>query len=132
MTDKNYLMNRFGQAVQYLPPRLRSAAMQLNDDVKIASREFRLRAGEPLSVTTATREVVIPSETNVRHEELGTVVDIATGGSVHSAAESIKNGFITVAGGHRIGLCGTGVIRGGEVSFIKNISSVAIRIAKEF
>lgn len=132
MTKDTYLLNRYGQAVQFLPPRLRSAAMGVREELQKNAREFRLRVGEPLTVLTAENEVAIPTETNLRHEELSTVVDIATGGSVHSASESIKGGFLTVAGGHRVGLCGTGVHRAGEVSFIKNISSVAIRIAKEF
>jgi len=74
----------------------------------------------------------IASESPVRHEELSAVLELATGGSVHSSAESIKNGFITVSGGHRIGLCGTAVVQNKEISFIKDISSVSVRIAKEF
>lgn len=132
ITKEGYLLTRYGQAVQFLPPRLRSAAMQAPSDVQMAAREFRLRVGQPMTILTDGSELEVVTETNLRREELGAVVDIATGGSVHSASESIKNGFLTVAGGHRIGLCGTGVQRNGDVNTIKNISSVAIRIAKEF
>lgn len=132
MLQMNYLQKRFGQAVQYLPPRFRGKVMQIEDTVKAEAEEFRLRAGQSLTISTPRREVDVPTESPVRHEELNTVLDIATGGSIHSAAESMKNGFVTVSGGHRIGICGTAVVKMGEVSFIKEISSVAIRIAKEF
>ncbi len=131
MTD-TYLVTRYGQAVQFLPPRFRTKAMEIDDEIKCKAREFRLRVGEQMTVLTAEQEINIPYDSVVRHEDLDTVLDIATGGSVHSSAESIKAGFLTVPGGHRIGICGTGVYHAGEVSFIKNISSVTLRIAKEF
>ena len=85
-----------------------------------------------MTVLLPSGEMEIASESPVRHEELNAVLELATGGSVHSAADSIKNGFITVSGGHRIGLCGTGVLKNKELTFIKDISSVSVRIAKEF
>lgn len=132
MMNEAYLLKQYGQAVQFLPPRLRSYAMSMSNEVKTSAREFRLRAGEIMTVLTASDEEPVPCDTKVRHEELATVIDIATGGSVHSNTEQIKSAYLTVSGGHRIGLCGTGVFKNGEVSFIRNISSVAIRIAKEF
>ena len=122
MTKESYLLERYGQAVQFLPPRLRASAMGVPRALQMNAREFRLRVGEPLMLLDEAREIPVKTETNLRHEELATLVDIATGGSVHSAAESIRAGFLTVAG----------VQRGGEISFIRNISSAVIRIAKEF
>lgn len=132
MPSDTYLLSRYGQAVQFLPPRFRASAMAQNKEIQKTACEFRLRVGEQMTVLCTESELDIPCETCVRHEDLETVMDIATGGSVHSSAESIKAGFLTVSGGHRIGICGTGVHHAGEVSFIKNISSVAIRISKEF
>ena len=132
MERNAYLLKQYGQAVQFLPPRLRAYAMSVDDKIKVAAREFRLRTGEIPTILTSQSEIAIGCDTKVRHEELSAVVDIATGGSVHSSAEQIKAGYLTVSGGHRIGLCGTGVYKNGEVNFIRNISSVAIRIAKEF
>ena len=51
--------------------------------------------------------------------------------SIHTHQADINNGFITVKGGHRIGICGTVVVRDNKVYNIKNISSVNIRIACE-
>lgn len=132
MRKKNDLQKRFGQAVQFLPPRFRGQVMQIDGNLKEQAEEFRLRSGQRMTVLLPSGEVEIASESPVRHEELNAVLELATGGSVHSAADSIKNGFITVSGGHRIGLCGTGVLKNKELTFIKDISSVSVRIAKEF
>ena len=122
---------RFGQAVQYLPARLRSPVMRVPDEVSEHASEIRLRVGQQLVITTPSEEFLVATDSTVRHEELGSMLELATGGSVHTVTESLKNGFITVPGGHRIGLCGTAVVKQGEISLIKNISSVSIRIARE-
>ena len=51
--------------------------------------------------------------------------------SVYAYINEIKNGFITIEGGHRIGICGTAVMEDDNVFNIKDISSVNIRVAKE-
>ncbi len=132
MKRSKEMQKKFGQAVQYLPPRFRSRVMEMNNDVKERAEEFRLRSGQKMTVLLPEGELEIDSESPVRHEELNAVLELATGGSVHSAADSIKRGFVTVSGGHRIGLCGTAVVKNEELAYIKDISSVSVRIAKEF
>ncbi len=51
--------------------------------------------------------------------------------SVYAYMDEIKNGFVTVTGGHRVGVCGTVVTEMGRVTNIKNISSLNIRVAHE-
>ncbi len=119
------LQRKYGQAVGYLPLRLRGEAMKLSDEEKESAAEFRLRAGRVMSVFINDGEKEI-GECPVRHEELETVLELATRGSVHTAETSIKEGYITVSGGHRIGVCGTFVKTGA----LRDISSVCIRIAK--
>ncbi len=119
------MLKKYGQAVGYLPLRLRGEAMKLSDEEKVAVSEFRLRAGRVMTVCINDGEKEL-GEVSVRHEELENVLELATRGSVHSAESSIKKGYITVSGGHRIGLCGTYVKTGA----IRDLSSVCIRIAK--
>lgn len=51
--------------------------------------------------------------------------------SVYAYLDELRSGFITIDGGHRVGICGTTVLRDGEIYNIKNISSLNIRIARE-
>jgi stage III sporulation protein AA len=50
--------------------------------------------------------------------------------SIHSFQREISEGFITLAGGHRVGLCGTWVTRP-ESGTVKYISGLNFRIARE-
>ena len=47
------------------------------------------------------------------------------------AAESISQGYITTPGGHRIGICGTAVIRSGTIQTIKDPTGLCIRVATD-
>ena len=51
--------------------------------------------------------------------------------SVYAVEHELKNGFFTIEGGHRVGICGSGVIRSGSVSFIKDISALNRRLARQ-
>lgn len=51
--------------------------------------------------------------------------------SVHARFSEIQKGYLTLAGGHRVGVCGTAVIENGRISTVKNISSLNIRISHE-
>lgn len=48
------------------------------------------------------------------------------------ASQSIARGYLTAAGGHRIGICGEAVCKDGIVSGIREASSLCIRIAKDY
>ena len=67
----------------------------------------------------------------VEPEELDTLCDIATEFSRYAAAETLREGFVPVRGGFRLGLCGTAVMKNGMNTNLKNLSSAAIRIARE-
>ncbi len=131
MKQRLYLKKCYGQAVQSLPPRLRSFAMKQSEEIQCSASEFRLRAGQHMIITTPQKEHLIETDSTVRHEELATMLETVTEGSLHSVAESLKNGYVTLQGGHRIGLCGTAVTKNREISFVKNLSSASIRIARE-
>ena len=51
--------------------------------------------------------------------------------SVHTCLPQLLEGYLTVEGGHRIGICGSGVVRDGEVRNLRQLSSLAIRVARE-
>ena len=51
--------------------------------------------------------------------------------SLYSSQNQIKNGFITVKGGHRAGICGTCVMENNEIVTIRDISSINFRIARD-
>ncbi|MCI8631103.1 MAG: stage III sporulation protein AA, partial [Firmicutes bacterium] len=52
--------------------------------------------------------------------------------SYYAYEDEMKNGYITLSGGHRVGICGHIVAENGKVHLMRNISSVNIRHAREF
>lgn len=67
----------------------------------------------------------------VTQEDIREAMEIASKSSVYSVEEEIRNGYITVDGGHRIGICGSAVIRDGKITFVRDISALNYRLARE-
>lgn len=125
--DLNIL--RYEDAAAILPNRLRKLALALPEEQKAVAEEFRLRAGQPLTVLLPGGE--LPLDAFVEPEELETLCDLATDFSRYAAAETLREGFLSVRGGFRVGLCGTAVMKDGANTNLKSFSSAAVRIARE-
>nr|WP_243767092.1 stage III sporulation protein AA [Paenibacillus agricola] len=65
------------------------------------------------------------------HEDCAVLLEMLTQHSLYTFEEELRRGYITVAGGHRVGLAGRAVLEQGKVKLLKDISSFNIRIAKE-
>ncbi|NCB63398.1 MAG: stage III sporulation protein AB [Clostridia bacterium] len=123
---------RFAEAAALLPYEFRQAALGIQDTEKARIEEFRLRLGRPLMVSSVDGEYPLHGcETLLKTADLGTVLEIASQASAHTVLDRVKNGFVTVRGGHRVGICGSAVVKDGEIYNLRQISSMAIRIAKE-
>lgn len=121
----------FDQAAGLLPFGIRQMALAMPRAERIVTEEFRLRVGRPVSVTLPEGERVLPGCPVITPDDLRTVLEIATQSSVHTAMERVRQGFVTVRGGHRVGLCGTAVIREGLIHNLSELSSLNIRIARQ-
>lgn len=120
----------FVQAVQALPLRLRERALSLPEEDRAKTEELRLRAGWPMTALICGAERSLGGEP-VEGEELERLVEIASGASVHTVLDQICRGYLTFAGGHRIGLCGRLVLREGEIRGLRAISSANLRLARQ-
>ena len=125
--DKNIL--RYEEAAAILPARLRKLALTLPTDQQALAEEFRLRAGRNTTVLLPSGEISLEAE--VEPEELETLCDLATDFSRYAAAETLREGFLPVRGGFRVGLCGTAVMKNGTNTNLRDLSSAVVRIARE-
>ena len=112
-----------------LPGRLREQALAQPPEVRQMAEEFRLRAGRPLAVLLPEGERSLGAA--VTPEDLETLCDLATDYSRYAAAETLREGYLSVRGGFRVGLCGTAVMKDGENTALRDLSSAAVRIARE-
>lgn len=117
-------------AVACLPPQLREALHKWVNTDNPECEEIRLRAGFPMTVVTPQGE--IPTRSRVLTAQLiQDTVDRACEYSAHTFAANISQGFLTLPGGHRIGICGDAVWENGIIRSFRSISSVNIRIARQ-
>ena len=91
--------------------------------------EIRIRANNPVIVNMGATDIVLKYKIN--SEEIINILQIFCSNSIYTYQNQICNGFITIQGGHRVGISGTVVMKDGKVSNISNIYSLNIRIAKE-
>lgn len=99
----------------------------IQDDVS----EIRLRYCQVVSLVKKSKEIFLVTE-KVAQKDLEYVLAKACEYSLHSVQSQISRGYLTMEGGHRLGICGSVVMEDGKVSTLKDISSISIRIAKEF
>lgn len=92
--------------------------------------EIRLRAGRPSVCVNILGDMRVCSEPFSAAEIADCFAEICRY-SVHSFQEEIAQGFVTLDGGHRVGICGTAVTNGGKIEMFKDISGLNIRIAHE-
>ncbi len=122
---------RFDGAAAYLPRRWRRAAMLLSEREKAAAEEIRLRVGRPAAILRHGEEWPLgAAEEAVTPEELEEFCALAAEYSPY-AAQTMKKGYLTLRGGFRAGFCGTAVVKEGEITGLKEISSAVIRISRE-
>lgn len=92
-------------------------------------QELRLRCGTPPELVL--RDGVRWLDRNAEGEDLRFCVNAASRYSPWSAATAAQ-GYVTAPGGHRIGLCGEAVCKNGEVTGIRELRSLCIRVARDF
>lgn len=124
-------MNKLNSAASMLPITLNGELLVLPEQERERIEEIRLRAGQAMTVLINGAEKPVATKHTVTVSDLESVLEHASGASVHSFESSIAKGYINVKGGIRLGLCGTAVMRSGTVSGIRNLSSLSLRIPKE-
>ena len=98
-------------------------------------QEIRLRAGKPLMFIYNGEEIIPKAEKGkgyiVAKEEIDEMVEYVSNYSLYAFAEEMKQGFITVGGGHRVGMAGQAIIENGKVRNLRYVTSLNIRMSHE-
>lgn len=109
-----------------LPRRLKPDVDKLGKDTM---QELRLRINAPAEMVFQNESYWLPGR--VTRDELNEVINSASRYSPW-ATTSISQGYVTAPGGHRIGLCGEVVCKNGRIEGIRDITSLCIRVARDF
>lgn len=121
---------------------INTALSQLGATALNALTEIRLRKNLPLVLCAGRNVYFITAKGKllnhcseyayrVDEEEFDVVFRRLCNYSVHCEIDNLINGYITVKGGNRVGVCSTAVKTNGVVTAVKEITSLNIRISKE-
>lgn len=91
--------------------------------------EIRIRINRPILLKFNQYEKIL--DYKIDSEIILRIMQYICDNSIYSYQEQICKGFITIKGGHRVGICGSGVVEEGRVINLKYISGLNFRIAKQ-
>ncbi|MGN1266478.1 MAG: stage III sporulation protein AA, partial [Dorea sp.] len=113
-----------------LPQRIRSIlyAETLQYDYL---QEIRLRTNKPLLMIYKGKEHILKQPYFVTADDIRETMDYISHYSLYAYEEDMKQGFITIEGGHRVGMAGQAIVENGKVKNLKYISSINIRMCHE-
>lgn len=93
-------------------------------------QEIRVRINGPIILKINEKEDLIVNHYTDR-EEIMQIMQSICNNSIYSYQNEIINGYITINGGHRVGITGDIVLEDNKVINIKYISSLNFRIARQ-
>lgn len=125
--------------LRYLPPQIQSALRRMPAVQLEQVQEIRLRVGRPAGISVGNRENFFSAEgvcttdasnaVIVSQKEIEQSFQAVCEYSIYRYAREISEGFVTLAGGNRVGIAGTAVYRDGVLTQLRNISSLNFRVA---
>lgn len=133
MHDKDTLVQIFALRIQHI--------LKKTDFDFGKLQEIRLRAGRPLLVFYDGKEVFLDEKGRrcrkaeqayqVRKREVTETMEYIGNYSLYAFEEELKQGFLTIQGGHRVGVAGRTVIDGDKVKGMKYISNINVRLSHQ-
>lgn len=138
--DKEKVVHTFENEIfPVLIEKVKKPISKMHNKSFVEIEEIRLRANQPIMIYKNKSGYFIDDDGILRQdkgifitrEDIEKIFLMMCDYSIYSMEEDIKQGFITIKGGHRVGLAGRVVYDGDKIKTLKNISFMNIRIAKE-
>ncbi len=130
-----------GEILPFLIPGIRAVIQNINVNELNNLEEIRLRAGKPLMVFYKNKDWFVAQNGKltrsiseayfVDQKEIVKTLELMSENSIYAYQDEIRSGYLTLRGGHRIGLSGKVVLQEGKIRNIKDFNGINIRIAKE-
>ncbi|MGN0453239.1 MAG: hypothetical protein ACI4GZ_05500 [Ruminococcus sp.] len=135
--------NAFMSAIRVIPPALRTRVYSACRDICDKVQEIVLRADRPVCIYIGSKQMCLTDRSTLSSNVQNVMPQCATkaevaecfnnvcGYSVYSHLNEIKEGYITLPGGHRAGISGTAVVSNAQLINVRDISTVSLRISRE-
>lgn len=112
---------------EILPKTIRSRLEQVDKINQL--EEIRIKVNKPMFIHIGSKEEIWDYVATA--EDIKYIMQRISSYSIYAFEDEIRQGYITIKGGHRVGLCGICVIENNNIKTIKDISSINIRACKE-
>jgi stage III sporulation protein AA len=113
----------------FLPKNISVKIKELPTPVLDWTEEIRIRINRPIEIMSKGEPYFIPYI--VTEEDAEQIINKLANFSFYTLEEELKKGYITIPGGHRVGLAGKVILENGLVKAIRNLASFNFRIARE-
>lgn len=131
----------WSQAIRVLPADVRQRIEALPSSILEQLEEVRLRIGRPVQLYGDRLDAYLAQEGGVTEDAtralklderaIHSVLQAVTQASLYAVEEELRRGFVTIAGGHRVGVAGRAVLDGhGHVRTLRRVTSLNLRIAR--
>ncbi|NPV52540.1 MAG: stage III sporulation protein AA [Firmicutes bacterium] len=129
------------QVAAIVPNRVRALLAGVEPAVVAELEEIRLRLGRPVMLVTPRGDLYLarsggvsadPGEAYIfSRDDAGKTLQLMCSGSVYAVEEELRNGYLTLPGGHRVGITGRAVLEGGRVKTQRDVTGFCIRISRQ-
>lgn len=133
-------MNTKDELLKIFSLKLRTIFSKVDIDYE-KLQEIRLRINAPLLIVYENKEYFITEQAKlvdnpnlgvlISRNEIRETMEYISNYSLYAFEEELKQGFITINGGHRIGIAGKTFLEQNAVKGIKHISFINIRLAHQ-
>lgn len=125
--------------LEIMPINLKSMLLEIKDPICNSIQEMRVRAYKPIIVLVEGKEYGLSNKglDQVGAGYVATLQDVQailkflSGYSLYALEDELRQGYVTIQGGHRVGLVGKTVIEEQKVKTLKYISGLNIRFSHE-
>lgn len=133
-------MNKKDELLKIFSIKLRTILSKINLDYDLL-QEIRLRVNAPLLVIYDNKEFFVTSQSSlsdsdedvyvITKNEIRETMEYISNYSLYAFEEELKQGFITITGGHRVGIIGKAVLEENKIKSMKHISFINIRLSHQ-
>lgn len=124
---------KYSEIMKILPIRIKKELLH-RTEVFSQAQEIRVRIGKKIHILTGTQDnelLLKDTSSEITANDIREMTEFISGYSMYACEDELRQGFITLKGGHRVGIAGEAVMENGQIKTIKNIASFNIRISHE-
>ncbi|MBA4544528.1 stage III sporulation protein AA [Thermoactinomyces daqus] len=127
--------------LRILPLALRELIQSLPRTILESLEEIRIRQDRPLEIITSEQSWFVNHLAQLTHAPRGSflpgkedclkILNLISNHSLYAMDEELRKGFVTIEGGHRVGLVGRVVMEQGKVKLLRDVTGFNVRIARQ-